>query len=703
MDRDEFEGHSLWGAVNDLRDMLVRADQAASQDQWPLLDRLRFDQLQYVIRGMRARQPPPKAAAAATATLDRLHRIVAAAAGELGAFLSDRSSPRLVAAVDLVDQALDSVGVRLPSASRPATSRTPASSRHPASTTAVATGAAAAPGLTAAAATHRPPPRARARHAKRTSGAALFFAAVLLIVLTALGSVIAIAAGSDSDPDSSAGGCTELRIVATASYRPALDAVRASLARQPECVRLDVTVADGRPAEPVVDRERAHVWITDDAAWLARYEAEEVAAGDAEAESEYSTLATSPVLFAAGSAVSPRLQQAGGGWTDLAAMVAGDRPVRIVTKDPASSGDGLVALGGLGDAVWDAQGMDASALLLDEARRDHRTESLLGAPKLGPHEVALVPEHLLGGQRGEDAVVMMPTDRTAMMRYSWYPTDVDGDDPAIESARAALLALLTKGPSADAAREAAHLRDVRGEPPTMLYAEETWVGRQLPPANPVLDAHKVEHVFATWYAADRVADVLVVVDVSGSMAASAPGSDRSMISLVRQNVKQLARRLPANARLGVWGFGSRLDGRRDYVVVDPLRPLTPDHRERLAARLNRLTPQDTGTGLFDTVLAAYRSARAAARPDVDFQVMVFTDGLNQDDPRAISAGDLRQTLAQSADPQTPVGLTVVEVGRRPTARLENALEPIGGEVATIVHADDIVASFIHLAAGGLHD
>ena len=729
MNQAEFEGHSLWSAVDELRANLVRADQVAAPEQWHVLDQVRFDQLQYVINAIRARRPPPEAAAAATATLDRLHGIVSAAADELGSFLTDQATYHLAKAARLVDEALNGLGpTTRPRESRRvgpypglqpppvATTKPPSRQAPPAATTSspahraaegTVTPEGAAAGATAAGSGGghgRPlPPRAHARHAKRSRGPALALGIGALILALALGTVVAFGAtGGDSDGGV---GCTNLRVVTTTSYRPALDAVADDLANGDECVRLGVTAADGRGAEPIVDRERAHVWITDDAAWLERYqavEAEEYGANSAEADLSYLPLATSPVLFASGPAIAAGIQRAGGGWGGLAALVESDQPVAIVAKDPASTGGGLVAIGGLGDAVWDSQGMDASALLLDRAYRSHRTEENVLASGLAANEVGLVPEYLLGTDVDGGPVITVPSDRTVLMRYSWYVTEVDATDPAIQSARAKLLDALTKGSSADAAREAAHLRDARGALPEMSDTEDTWVNQQLPPANPVLDAHKVEHVFATWYAADRKADVLVVVDLSGSMAARAPGSGQPLIALVRQNVKHLADELPSDARLGVWGFGSRLVGDRDYFVVDRFRPLTSEHRQSILSELGRLDARDTGTGLYDTVFAAYQAALADARPAVRFQIMVFTDGQNQDDPQARSAAELRQALAEIADPEAAVGLTVVQVGGGPTTRLAQALRPIAGEVVTIDSADAVVASFIHLAAGGLH-
>jgi Ca-activated chloride channel homolog len=713
----EFEGHSLWRAVDELRENLIRADQVAGPEQWHVLDQVRFDQLQYVINGIRARRPPTEARAAAVETLDRLHGIVSAAADELREFLTDRATYHLAKAARLVDEALNLVGPTQqqrqarrvgphPGRQPPRVpTETPPPDPQPVATTTASTPRAPVAAAAAAGAGHGPPhQRSHARHAKRTHARGVAIAIAVLVFMAGLGTVVAFGAtGGDSSDGGT--GCTNLRVVTTASYEPALDAVADDLANGDDCVRLDVTVADGRDAESIVDQEQAHVWIADDAAWLERYEAEEAeeyGEDSEEANLSYLSLASSPVLFASSPAMAGSIQAAGGGWGGLAALVESDQPVSIVTKDPASTGDGLAAIGGLGDAIWDSQGMDASALLLAQAYHLHRTASDVLGSGLAADEVGLVPEYVLGTNVSEDPVITTPADRTALMRYSWYETEADATEPEIRTARAQLLEALTKGPSADAAREAAHLRDAQGAPPEVGDADDTWGGQQLPPANPVLDAHKVDHVFATWYAADRLADVLVVVDVSGSMAAPVPGSNRSLTDLVQQNVAHLARQLPSNARLGVWGFGSRLDGARDYIIVDQLQPLTPEHRRSLPDKLAQLEPRDTGTGLYDTVLAAYQSALDDARPDVPFHVMVFTDGLNQDDPQARTAGELRQALAEIADPDADVGVTVVQVGDRSTTRLAHALEPIAGEVVTIDSADAVVASFIHLAAGGLH-
>ena len=109
------------------------------------------------------------------------------------------------------------------------------------------------------------------------------------------------------------------------------------------------------------------------------------------------------------------------------------------------------------------------------------------------------------------------------------------------------------------------------------------------------------------------------------------------------------------------------------------------------------------TGLYDTILAAYTAARNNYTAGTSNQVMVFTDGINEDDPDSISLKELARRLKQAQDPGRPVQLSVVGFGKR--AELEaigTALEPVDAYVEPLQNARQVEAMFIHLATGGLH-
>ena len=219
----------------------------------------------------------------------------------------------------------------------------------------------------------------------------------------------------------------------------------------------------------------------------------------------------------------------------------------------------------------------------------------------------------------------------------------------------------------------------------------------------VLGPHHVDHVLAAAYVEDRRADVLVAVDVSGSMRALLPPTREPRIAMVRRGVTALAQLLPDDARLTLWEFGTHLDRDRDYRVLREGAELGGGGREEVDAAVSALTPTDTGTGLHDTILAAYRTAQQTYRDGTPSHAVVFTDGRNEADNPTLSVDQLRDGLAAAADPLRPVSLAVITFGDEPdAAELQRALDPVQGYVDRLGTAEQVGAAFIHLAAGGLH-
>ena len=198
-------------------------------------------------------------------------------------------------------------------------------------------------------------------------------------------------------------------------------------------------------------------------------------------------------------------------------------------------------------------------------------------------------------------------------------------------------------------------------------------------------------------------NLLIVVDISGSMAAPPPGSTTPLIDLIRLGCQSVGTLLPDNAAIGLWEFGVALDGPRDYRIALPTGPLTGSQRQALSAAVNGLTSRRIGTGLYDTMLAAYQSARDSYQPGVPNQVLLFTDGHNEGDPNSITPAQLAAKLAAAKDPARPVELNIVTFGQpADVAVLKDAVKPVDGYVAAIHSADEVAAVFIHVAAGGLH-
>jgi hypothetical protein len=520
------------------------------------------------------------------------------------------------------------------------------------------------------------------------------------LLVVGLGAVVAGVAltGRSGDPAAVAQSCpSAVRVVTAASFAPVLTGVAPALAQGAECVRLDVTVADGRTAVDRVAEPGVDVWIPDDAGWASNPGQARLA--EAPAAGTGAVVAESPFYLVADEATAQRVTGGGSGWLGLTSLVTGDdpAPVRLAVRDPGGSGDGMLGLGAFAESVWVKDGMDASAEVLAAALP--RTRTVIGngvALPEAPGEVGLVPEHGLLPVRDQLAgkVVLAPRDHTATLRYSWQPTAAAAADPARTAALDRVRAALT-GPAADGPLAQAGLRRPGGGPPP---GADGLPAVEAPPFE-VLGPHHVDHVLATWYTADRRSNLLVAVDVSGSMQARAPGSDRALIEIVRDGVGQLTSLQPDDSQLTLWRFGTRLDGERDHEPVLRGTTLDGEGRAAVSRAVGQLRPQDTGTGLHDTILAAYEAARDSARPDVPSHVIVFTDGRNEADEPTLSMDQLGQRLAAAKDPQRPVELTVIAFGDQPEAKaLKDTLKPVDAYVSVLRTADQVNAAFIHAAA-----
>lgn len=510
-------------------------------------------------------------------------------------------------------------------------------------------------------------------------------------------------------------GCVPLTVVAASAVAGALREVAAGLTGGPDCADVRVVVADGRRAGAAALAAGADVWVPDDEAWAGSAPDGLLPVVEAGAKPAAGpVLASSPLLLVADRTTADRLTAAGGGWRALERLVGREQRLRLVAADPQSSADGLLALGGLGEVVWIADGMDASAAALSALSGRTRTVAVDGLRPAAAGEVAVVPE-LRRPAPSPGQRLLVPRDRTVLLRFSWLVTRAGLADPARAAALQRFAAALTGAPGV-AAFTAAGLRGPDGRRfPAVATASATasatappalpGVPDRLPPALPVLDPHHVDHVFATWYPADRAVDLLVVVDVSRSMARIPDGSDQELITLVKQGCLRVAGLLPDRAGLGVWALGHRLDGDNDFLpLVDP-GPLDRAQRRRVRSAVDGLVTRQTSTGLYDTVLAAYRSAVSRARPGVPAQVLVFTDGRDESDPGSIGAAGLARELAavQASQPAAiRVSLGVLAYGDADRSDLERAVAPVGGYVDRVRTPGEVADAFLHLAAGGLH-
>lgn len=170
---------------------------------------------------------------------------------------------------------------------------------------------------------------------------------------------------------------------------------------------------------------------------------------------------------------------------------------------------------------------------------------------------------------------------------------------------------------------------------------------------------------SAWELITRPVSTLTVVDVSGSMAERVPGS-KSKIQLAKEAGTAALEFVDDDDSIGLWEFSADMVGKRDFrplVALGPAGTKAGRHADRrlaVASAYRGMRPR-TGTGLYDTVLAAYRAALDGYRPDAVNTVLVLTDGRNEDPGSIDLAGTLARLKAWYR-PSRPVHLVTLAYG-----------------------------------------
>ncbi len=199
------------------------------------------------------------------------------------------------------------------------------------------------------------------------------------------------------------------------------------------------------------------------------------------------------------------------------------------------------------------------------------------------------------------------------------------------------------------------------------------------------------------------ARLLAVMDVSGSMLELTPEGE-SRIELASAAAKQAIGLFQPTSEVGLWAFSTRQDPPNDWVELVATAPLGSQidgvtQAERLAQAADELLEIATGdTALYDTALAAYRTAKAGYDAGKINSVVLLTDGVN-DDPQGISLDTLLTNLRAEVDPTRPVVLITIGIGSDvDMATLQQISAITGAGAYQAVNPADIGAVFLDAMA-----
>ncbi|GIH12501.1 hypothetical protein Raf01_06730 [Rugosimonospora africana] len=193
------------------------------------------------------------------------------------------------------------------------------------------------------------------------------------------------------------------------------------------------------------------------------------------------------------------------------------------------------------------------------------------------------------------------------------------------------------------------------------------------------DPAVISQLLNTWSAVTQAGRILAVLDVSGSMKTQVPtAGNKSREEVTVQAAAGGLSLFGDDWSVGLWEFSTKLNGSIPYKQLVPIGPVS-SQRAALAAGLNGIRPTNGDTGLYDTVLAAYKQVQANWDPAKVNSIVLMTDGQN-DNPGGLTLDQLIQQLKKTVDPQRKVEVIAIGIGEASQAELQQITNVTSGQV-----------------------
>ena len=475
----------------------------------------------------------------------------------------------------------------------------------------------------------------------------------------------------------------KVRVSVAPAMAPAVAAAAENLAQRADAPCAAYAIEADEPyavAGSLVGAGRPDAWVTDSPAWVRR--AGDVSGSVVTADEPF---ASSAVVIAMKDA---RASTLGGrlGWADL---LGG--PVKIRVSDPHRFAAARAALAAATPLLPDARlkalasadaAAPASDVSLDEVVR---SDGDVGALVTQAQLVAWNTEH-----PDQALAAVAPAEGAPAVDYSVVSLSADAGKKSLVAALQSYL----KTEDTRKLLQDTGFRTPAGEPanPSPLYGTIKVAGEA--EGAPLLKAAGV------WTAASRRTQALLAVDVSGSMLERDKEGKRLDV-LQRATVRAVAGANPvAFASLWIYSqhIGKRGDDFRQLIDYAPL-----GEAKRLAAFDTAVAGLDSfvggGSGLYDTIAAAYDRARSTWRAGYANTVVIVADGPNEDD-YGLTLDLLKQRLTAAKNPQRPVRVVVLGLGdRADAAAMRQVVAITGGQYVAAPSLDRLQPALV-AALGG---
>ncbi|GAA6524368.1 substrate-binding domain-containing protein [Intrasporangium sp. DVR] len=428
----------------------------------------------------------------------------------------------------------------------------------------------------------------------------------------------------------------------------------------------------GTAAEP-------DAWVPDSAEWVAR------AGSLADRE-----IAVPEAFASTGIVVAlPRASaDAIGDQATWSAALTGRTPVRV--PDPTRFTVGAAALGAA-----------VPGLAPDRVTAVIRGNVATPAPGLAavsqsptPVGVVVTAAQLLAfneSNGGQALAALAPVDGATFLGYSLVTLTEEQD---VADLIAELTAYLATEDAKDALSTAGFTTPGGPDPevPSPLYGSVT--------DQPASDAAVLKTVRAAWAAASPKRQMLLALDVSGSLLSRTEGGTRLAV-MERATLEAIAG-LPGGNRLALWVYSLHIGKQGDDFrpLLHPLPVGDRAHLLDLRKQVGDLKRTVGGSrGLYDTIVATYQRARSTFAKGYRNSVVIVTDGPNDDDYGASLAVALSR-VKKLVDPANPVRLDIIGYGNEPDEKAMTSFTQLtGGRYLPAAEAKDLLPA-LRSALGG---
>lgn len=202
-------------------------------------------------------------------------------------------------------------------------------------------------------------------------------------------------------------------------------------------------------------------------------------------------------------------------------------------------------------------------------------------------------------------------------------------------------------------------------------------------ASAALPAQGAEGARAFWGAITTRISTLAVMDFSGSMVEALPGGEVAKIDILRKLAVDAYALASPRARSGLWGF-TTVPGTAEPRVLK-LAPLRVNmtrrdgttHAQATVASFKKVAPRG-GTPLYEAIRDAYSYAVDEYDPGFVNQILVVTDGADEDSTSTVDLKALKSFLSKTVNPKKPVRIIIVALNPKQNMSAMTAIARLTG-------------------------